>query len=97
MSKDVIVRGVLTVVRSCVVISVVLASAQAQDVEPGRRVFAGRCASCHGTEGGGGELGPSIVARVPLRTDQDLEAVIREGVPGVGDAGVSELSRAEGD
>ena len=39
----------------------------AQSVEPGRRVFASRCAACHGTEGGGGELGPSIVARVPLK------------------------------
>ena len=47
----------------------------AQSVEPGRRVFASRCAACHGTEGGGGELGPSIVARIPLRTDADLEAV----------------------
>ena len=95
MSNDVIVRAALAVVRSCVVISVVLASAHAQDVEPGRRVFAGRCASCHGTEGGGGELGPSIVGRVPLRTDQDLEAVIREGVPGSGMPAFPTLSGAE--
>ena len=56
----------------------------AQSVEPGRRVFASRCAACHGTEGGGGELGPSIVARIPLRTDADLDAVIREGLSGAG-------------
>jgi alcohol dehydrogenase (cytochrome c) len=47
-------------------------------------VFASRCAACHGTEGGGGELGPSIAARIPLRADTDLEAVIREGLPGAG-------------
>ena len=76
-------------------IGIVLASGQAraQDVEAGRRVFASRCANCHGTEGAGGELGPSIVARVPLRNDQELEAVIREGVSGVGDAGVSDACR----
>ena len=34
------------------------AVAQAQNAEPGRQVFASRCATCHGTEGGGGELGP---------------------------------------
>ena len=56
----------------------------------GRQVFATRCAACHGTEGAGGELGPSIVARIPLRSDQDLEAVIKDGLPGAGHAGVSE-------
>ena len=85
MSNTLTARGRLSAVaRSCVLLGVVASSAQAQDVEAGRRVFAGRCANCHGTEGGGGELGPSIVARVPLRNDQELEAVIREGVPGSG-------------
>ena len=37
-----------------------LAFAQAPDA--GRQVFATRCAACHGTEGAGGELGPSIIA-----------------------------------
>ena len=78
-------------------IGIVLSAGQAraQDVEAGRRVFAGRCANCHGTEGAGGELGPSIVARVPLRSDQELEAVIREGVPGAGMPAFPTLSRAE--
>ena len=44
------------------------ARVDAQSVDPGRQVFASRCAACHGTEGGGGELGPSIVARIPLRS-----------------------------
>ena len=58
--------------------------ARAQTAEAGRQIFAGRCAACHGTQGAGGELGPSIVARVPLRNDAELEAVIREGVAGAG-------------
>lgn len=69
--------------------------ADAQGVDPGRRVFASRCAACHGTEGGGGELGPSIVARLPLRTDQDLEAVIRDGLSGAGMPAFANLSKAE--
>ena len=69
--------------------------AHAQDVESGRAVFASRCAACHGTEGGGGELGPSIVSRIPLRADADLEAVIREGLPGAGMPSFADLSRAE--
>ena len=69
--------------------------AHAQDVESGRAVFASRCAACHGTEGGGGELGPSIVSRIPLRADADLEAVIREGLPGAGMPPFADLSRVE--
>jgi alcohol dehydrogenase (cytochrome c) len=69
--------------------------AHAQEVESGRAVFASRCAACHGTEGGGGELGPSIVSRIPLRADADLEAVIREGLPGAGMPSFANLSRAE--
>ena len=67
----------------------------AQSVDPGRRVFASRCAACHGTGGGGGELGPSILARIPLRTDADLEAVIREGLPGAGMPAFANLSKSE--
>jgi alcohol dehydrogenase (cytochrome c) len=98
MFKDAVVRGAgAGLVRSCVLISLVLSSplARAQDVEAGRRVFAGRCASCHGTQGAGGELGPSIVGRVPLRNDQELEAVIREGVSGSGMPAFPGLSRTE--
>src|SRR6478672_5079774 len=89
MPRDVVVRGVL------VTLMLSAPLARAQDVEPGRRVFAGRCANCHGTEGAGGELGPSIVGRVPLRNDQELEAVIREGVSGSGMPAFPTLSRAE--
>jgi alcohol dehydrogenase (cytochrome c) len=59
-------------------------SAAAQTADPGRLVYAGRCAGCHGSNGGGGELGPSIVTRVPSRTDEELTAVIKQGLPGAG-------------
>ncbi len=59
-------------------------SAAAQTPDPGRTVFATRCAGCHGSNGGGGELGPSIVSRVPARTDEELTTVIRQGLPTAG-------------
>jgi len=36
----------------------------AQDADPGRVVFEGRCARCHGADGNGGELGPAIRGRL---------------------------------
>jgi len=69
--------------------------ADAQGVEAGRRVFASRCAQCHGTDGGGGELGPAITARIPLRSAADLEAVIREGLPGSGMPSFASMSKTE--
>jgi alcohol dehydrogenase (cytochrome c) len=95
MSKHLVARGALSVVWSCLLIGLVVSSAQAQDVDSGRRGFASRCAACHGTAGGGGELGPSIVTRIPLRSDQELEAVMREGVPGSGMPAFPTLSPAE--
>jgi alcohol dehydrogenase (cytochrome c) len=95
MSKHLVARSALSVVWSCLLIGLVVSSAQAQDVDSGRRGFASRCAACHGTAGGGGELGPSIVTRIPLRSDQELEAVMREGVPGSGMPAFPTLSPAE--
>jgi alcohol dehydrogenase (cytochrome c) len=90
------VRLVPTVAAASIVGVVACAlPAHAQSVDDGRGVFASRCAACHGTQGGGGELGPSIVARIPLRTDPDLEAVVREGLPGAGMPSFANLSKAE--
>ncbi len=58
--------------------------AAAQNVESGRKAFVTRCASCHGTDGNGGELGPAIAARAILRTDDELRAVLRNGFPSAG-------------
>ena len=43
----------------------VLASSElsGQNVDPGRKAFETRCAGCHGADGNGGEMGPSIVLR----------------------------------
>jgi alcohol dehydrogenase (cytochrome c) len=56
----------------------------AQTLESGRQVFAARCASCHGSDGNGGELGPGIATRVPTRTDQELTTLFRQGLPASG-------------
>jgi alcohol dehydrogenase (cytochrome c) len=55
-----------------------------QSSQPGRLQFETRCANCHGGDGNGGELGPAIVTRIPLRDDSELSALIREGRPGWG-------------
>jgi alcohol dehydrogenase (cytochrome c) len=61
-----------------------LVAATAQNADPGRQTFVTRCASCHGTDGNGGELGPNIAGRVPARTDQELATVIHDGAPASG-------------
>jgi alcohol dehydrogenase (cytochrome c) len=66
------------------VVSVGATSAVAQTPDAGGKVFATRCAACHGTQGNGGELGPAIAARIPLRSDDDLTLLLREGLPNAG-------------
>ncbi len=46
----------------------------------GRQIFVTRCASCHGTNATGGEFAPSIVERVPLRTDDELVSLLHSGL-----------------
>jgi putative heme-binding domain-containing protein len=61
-----------------------LASAPAADLERGKKLFAGLCSACHGTEGAGGGAGP-VLAKPKLvraRDDQGLMQVIRRGIPG---------------
>ena len=50
----------------------------------GQHVFATRCASCHGTNAMGGEFAPSIVERVPLRSDDELVRLLHNGLPSSG-------------
>ena len=47
----------------------------------GRPSFQDRCAVCHGVDGNGGEHAPSILARVQSQNEQELIALLREGVP----------------
>jgi alcohol dehydrogenase (cytochrome c) len=56
----------------------------AQTPDAGRQTFVSRCAGCHGTDGNGGELGPEITTRVPARTDDDLTALLAQGLPASG-------------
>jgi alcohol dehydrogenase (cytochrome c) len=56
----------------------------AQGDEPGQKTFEARCASCHGGDGGGGEMGPPIASRLSKLDDRQLARVIREGLPAKG-------------
>ena len=56
----------------------------AQTPDAGRAEFESRCSVCHGADGTGGELGPSIINRLPRFNDADLGGVIRNGVPARG-------------
>jgi alcohol dehydrogenase (cytochrome c) len=55
-----------------------------QSADPGRQVFEGRCARCHGSDGNGGEMGPPIAVRLSTRDDQQLATLVREGIPSRG-------------
>ncbi|TDI45519.1 MAG: pyrrolo-quinoline quinone [Acidobacteria bacterium] len=57
--------------------------------DAGRRHHERLCARCHGDDGLGGELGPPIVARVALRSDEQLATLIRDGLPSSGMPGVA--------
>ena len=58
-----------------------VASLPAQSADPGRQAFEGRCARCHGADGNGGEMGPAIVQRLPLRDNTQLTDLLRQGLP----------------
>ncbi|MEY3661113.1 MAG: hypothetical protein RLZZ169_1939 [Pseudomonadota bacterium] len=62
----------------------------AQDV--GQQLFTEHCASCHGTDGNGGELGPNIATRVPLRSDEELANVVRNGLGAAGMPAITAIS-----
>ena len=60
-----------------------LGTATAQTTD-GRSSFQNRCAGCHGTDANGGEHGPTILAPVQARNDQELRTLIHDGVPARG-------------
>jgi alcohol dehydrogenase (cytochrome c) len=69
--------------------SVAAQQPQLQDpdiIAAGRKQFESRCAACHGGDGAGGERGPSIVdtARARNRSAQELEDLLRNGIPASG-------------
>src|SRR4029079_10837659 len=77
------ISGTVRRVVSLVPAAALLASAwvAAQAAEPGQRTFETRCASCHGADGNGGEMGPPIAARLGGRDDEQPAARIRPGGP----------------
>jgi len=57
----------------------------AQENLAGRKLFAARCASCHGADGGGGEFGPDIAdVRGLAHRDMNLANLIKNGLPDSG-------------
>ena len=54
--------------------------------EEGRKLFDSSCAGCHGLDGRGGEKGPNIATRaeVSRRSDGEILAILRHGVPSAG-------------
>ena len=69
--------------------------ALAQNPGPGQQGFVSRCAGCHGSDGNGGELGPAIIDRVPARTDEDLAALFKQGLPAAGMPAFPNLTATE--
>jgi cytochrome c553 len=74
--------------------SIPIAAAQTP-ADAGRQVFVARCASCHGSDGNGGELGPGIASRVPSRTDQELSTLVGQGLPAAGMPAFSTLTETD--
>lgn len=56
-------------------------AAEAQAQTRGGDVFDSACAHCHGDDGRGGPLAPSILQRVAETDDAELAAFLRAGVP----------------
>ncbi len=69
--------------------------ALAQNPGPGQQGFVSRCAGCHGSDGNGGELGPAITDRIPARTDEDLAALFKQGLPAAGMPAFPNLTATE--
>jgi alcohol dehydrogenase (cytochrome c) len=73
---------------AAVVVAVPAAVGPAQDasggVSPGRAAFERACARCHGADGRGGEMGPGIVSRLTRKSDEELTALVRGGLPARG-------------
>jgi alcohol dehydrogenase (cytochrome c) len=65
---------------------VLLSDLRGQPAVEGARLFAARCAGCHGSDGAGGEHGPSIVEtrRSRTRADRNIHDLIRNGIPDAG-------------
>src|SRR5919201_61381 len=89
-------KNIFRVLCVCVFVVVLsVATAFAQIAPPGRMQFESRCGVCHGGDGNGGEYGPAIVAQMAARTDDQLAALIHDGLPARGMPGSPNLTNAE--
>jgi alcohol dehydrogenase (cytochrome c) len=74
-------------------------TASADDRKAGARIFHERCSGCHGNDGSGGSIGPSLTRSTYNHGDSDLAIyeVLRDGVPGTAmpraDLSLSDSSR----
>jgi alcohol dehydrogenase (cytochrome c) len=71
----------LTLLCAACVTSALATAGGRQASDPGRRHYERLCSRCHGADGQGGEHGPAIVQRLASRTDSDLAALVRNGLP----------------
>ncbi|MFN7933862.1 MAG: PQQ-binding-like beta-propeller repeat protein [Bryobacteraceae bacterium] len=69
--------------RFFITLFVCAAALSAQQPSPaGRQAYQSRCSVCHGSDGNGGEHGPSILSRIQRTPDnKELAAVITAGIP----------------
>ncbi len=56
----------------------------AMEMQEGMQLFATHCATCHGADGRGGQMAPSVLPRVASSDNTALAALLREGVPAKG-------------
>ena len=56
------------------------------DVAPSQKVYAERCAGCHGPDFRGTDQGPALIGNPPVRrmSLQRLRGIIRDGIPNTG-------------
>ena len=66
----------------CLVLAPTVALAQPRTA--GKATYRQLCARCHGADGRGGEFAPDIVARAAAKSDAELGALIRQGIPAKG-------------
>src|SRR5205807_7905469 len=66
---------------SLLIIVLGLAAQNVHKADPGHQVFEARCASCHGADGNGGDIGPAIGLRLAAYQDRQLARLIRNGLP----------------
>jgi alcohol dehydrogenase (cytochrome c) len=60
------------------------AAANCQSTAVGQTVFQRNCATCHGGDGLGGEMGPNIAGRQAGMSDEQLEKVLHDGEMNLG-------------